>query len=547
MTHLLVIGLVVVGALRELGPAALVNGRWVAEHPRWAVVASVLPFVGLGVVQCVAAWRCGRLVDRRGSVRAVRAFERLSGWVRLATLLLHASAVLVFGWLDAVRGWVGDVVALDELLALVPAFGLLALTWATAAPMERRLREALLIRRLDEGLSIPPMPGALTWWWGTVRQQLFFPALPVLLIMGWAEAVGVVRDGLWAEADVRGGWRGPLVDGGAPPPGWASGMPGWVVDHEVVVYGSVVLQLAGVLLLLALMPLALRVLWDTVPLGAGGVRDGLERMCARYRVRVRDVLVWRTHGAMLNGAVVGMLPRLRYIVLTDALLETLSASQVEAVAAHELAHVRHRHIAWLACGLGGSAVFFGSLVSMAARVSGVGPVTEGWWPVALLLGVLGASVLVFGWVSRVFERQADLFAAQHMTRRLEGDGAGEVAASGAGVMAETLGVVSMVNGFPAERFTFRHGSIDGRRAALSSAVGEAIGFGGADRSARRVKRVLLVLLVLGVVLATAETMTEAASAEKGAGKDEAYSVSGQVFVGGGCGAAGLADSGWGPT
>ncbi|QKK09010.1 MAG: hypothetical protein HND58_13120 [Planctomycetota bacterium] len=121
-------------------------------------------------------------------------------------------------------------------------------------------------------------------------------------------------------------------------------MPGWVVDRDVIVYGSVGLQLLGVVALLAFLPLALRLLWDTVPLGPGGLRDGLVAMCGRYRVRVRNILVWRTHGAMINGAVVGLLPRLRYIVLTDALLETLSGAQVEAVA----------RTSWRTCGTGTS-------------------------------------------------------------------------------------------------------------------------------------------------------------------------------------------------
>ena len=517
MTHLLVIGLVVVGALREIGPPELVNGAWVEAHPGAALAAALLPFAGLALIQMVTAGLCGRALERRGSVRAVRVFESLSARVRVATLVLQASAVLLFGWLDAVRGWTGDLVAVDELVSLVPAFGVLALTWATAAPIERRMREALLIRRLDEGLSIPPMPRAWTWWWGTVRQQLLFPALPVLLIMGWAEAVGVARDGLWAEADVRGGWI-------ADPPAWAAGMPGWVLDRDVIVYGSVGLQLLGVVALLAFLPLALRLLWDTVPLGPGGLRDGLVAMCRRYRVRVRNILVWRTHGAMINGAVVGLLPRLRYIVLTDALLETLSSAQVEAVAAHELAHVRHRHIAWLACGLGSSAVFFGSAVSMGARLAGLGSVTEGWWPVGMLLVVLGSSVMVFGWVSRVFERQADLFAAQHLTRRLEGDGAGVVSEGGARVMAETLRAVSLINGFPADRFTFRHGSIDGRRAALMGSVGEPIGVGAADRKAKVAKRAVLALLVLGLALAVVESVAEASRGAETRRGTVAYSI-----------------------
>ena len=66
----------------------------------------------------------------------------------------------------------------------------------------------------------------------------------------------------------------------------------------------------------------------------------------------------------------------------------------------------------------------------------------------------------------------------------------------------------MINGFPADRFTFRHGSIEGRRARLREAVGEPIGRGRADRAARLVKLVVLAMGVLGVGLAVVETIAE---------------------------------------
>src|SRR5690606_21990725 len=120
----------------------------------------------------------------------------------------------------------------------------LLVSWAAAEPVERRVREALLIRRLDEGLSIPPMPRPLVWWWGTVKQQLLFAAVPVVLILGWSEAVGIVRDGLWEEMLARGPWHGE-------PPAWAAYAPDWLLDRAMLAYGSAVLQLAGVVVLLA--------------------------------------------------------------------------------------------------------------------------------------------------------------------------------------------------------------------------------------------------------------------------------------------------------
>lgn len=515
MTHLLVIALMVVAAVRELGPERLATAGWITAHPVGAVLAAVLPFVALAVFQCVAGWACVRRVDRRGDPRAIGTFERVSGWVRVATLPLHASAVLVFGWLDAVRGWVGDVVAVDELLAALPAVAVLLVTWATAEPVERRVREALLIRRLDEGLSIPPMPRAWDWWWGVVRQQLLFAALPVVAIMAWSEWVGIVRDGLWARADVVGGWP-------ADPPAWSGGAPAWLLNRDVIAYGSAGLQLAGVVGLLALLPIALRYLWDTRPLGPGTMRDGLLGMCAQYGVRVRGILVWRTHGAMVNGAVVGFLPRLRYIVLTDTLLESLPAEQVAAVAAHEIAHAKHRHIPWLAGSMVASGVCLGSAASLVARLAGWGAVTTGWTPVVVLGGVVAASLLIFGWASRRFEWQADVFGARHASRgaggwesRDSGHGAAgvddsnrlaTVSPGGAQAMAGALRAVAMINGFPADRFTFRHGSIDGRRRRLLEAVGESLVGGKADRAARRVKWTVLGLGVVGVALAVVETL-----------------------------------------
>ncbi len=521
----------VVAAVRELGPRRLVLADWIAAHPVGAVACALGPFAVLIAVQVLAGWLCSRRLDRRGGSRggsrgvggAIGAFERVSARVRVATLPLQVSAVMVFGWLDMVRGWVGDVVAVDEVLSVLPAVAVLLVSWASAEPVERRVREALLIRRLDEGLAVPPMPSAWTWWWGTVKGQLLFAALPVVSILSWSEAVGFVRAGLWERADAVGGWA-------ASPPGWSAMAPGWMLDRAVIAYGSAGLQLAGVVGLLALMPIALRYLWDTVPLGAGAMREGLLGLCAQYRVRVRGILVWRTHGAMVNGAVVGFLPRLRYIVLTDTLLESLPWSQVEAVAAHEVAHVRHRHIVWLAGSMVATGIFVGSLVTLAARGVGVGPVTEGggvggvgvgvggWGPVGVLVVVFGVGLMVFGWASRRFEWQADVFAAQHLSRGEEGETHGSesratesratVTAHGAGAMSEALLSVSMINGFPSDRFTFRHGSIDGRRQRLMEAVGEPLTGGKADRAARQVKLIVLALGVVGVGLAVVETIME---------------------------------------
>lgn len=539
MTHLLIIAILVMGSVRDIAPAPLLGAGWAIDHPGGALALSIGPFLALGFLQWSVGWRCLRRLDRTGEARWVARHERVSGLVRMALAPAQASAILVVGLLDLVRAEIGNPVLVDELLVALPPVAVLLVTWATAEPLERRMREALLIRRLDEGLDVPPMPRPWTWWVGVVRMQLLFAAAPILLILGWSEAVGKVRDALWAAG------------AGRPAPGWAARAPEWLLDIDLLTYGAGALQIGGVVVMLAFLPIALRVLWDTVPLEAGAMRDRLDRVCRMHRVRVRSILVWRTHGSMLNGAVIGFLPRIRYIILTDSLLATLPADQVEAVTAHEIAHVRHRHIPWLAASLLGSATLLASGASVLARATGVGEVTSGWLPVGVLGGAFLGAMLSFGWVSRRFERQADAFAAAHMAAVEQDDSGVSVPVltdAAAGVMSRALRAVSLVNGHPMDRFTWRHGSITGRRRALAAAVGTPLDRLPANRVAGRVKLVIACVLAGAVGLAAVESAL--ASGPTGSGSSGELGFGHGVFAPGssdGARAAGLpADRGpWG--
>ena len=63
-------------------------------------------------------------------------------------------------------------------------------------------------------------------------------------------------------------------------------------------------------------------------------------------MRYRDILVWHTHYNMGNAAVMGVVPQMRYVLLSDLLLERMDDEQIEAVFAHEIGHVVHRHMVW---------------------------------------------------------------------------------------------------------------------------------------------------------------------------------------------------------
>ena len=145
----------------------------------------------------------------------------------------------------------------------------------------------------------------------------------------------------------------------------------------------------------------------------GPLRQRLEAVCRRHNIRYRNVLLWRTDHNMGNAAVMGLIPQVRYILMSDLLLETMTDEQIEAVFAHEVGHIIHRHMLWFA-------VFFGTMMFALVGLSQpLDSLTQRFaspqaiWPsaVATLAAALGC-LTVFLFLSRKFERQADVFAAR---------------------------------------------------------------------------------------------------------------------------------------
>jgi STE24 endopeptidase len=423
-----------------------------------------------------------RRLDRTGRIVQARRADTVLLISRVVAGLFHAVAVLVLGWLDSVRSVLGDVPVADKLVAVAPALTVFVLGWWSMYPVERRLREAVLLREIEQGRTVYPSPSLGRYIIGGVRHQMGVVVVPLVLIMGWTELVetGAGRV-LGGGAGTHGNAAGPLSQTGT-----------------LLLVGA---QLLGVVAVFGLMPQVLRFMWDTVPLGPGELRDQLVDLCRSQGVRVRRFLVWRTHGAMVNGAVIGLFAPLRYILLTDALLDSLPRPQVEAVTAHEVGHLRRHHMVWLGLTL---------MTSVAAGAIGAGFAVQ-WWlgPAAMDgwigVGVTGASLLaglvVFGYVSRRFEWQADAFAAQHLSgvRHTRGAPRGAepvlITAESVGAMSDALATVADLNCVPREKFSWRHGSIATRQRRLAALVGVRADRLPIDRQAGRLKMAALVLLL----------------------------------------------------
>ena len=166
-------------------------------------------------------------------------------------------------------------------------------------------------------------------------------------------------------------------------------------------------------------PWMLKRIWITQPLPEGPLRTRLQSLCERTGLKCADILAWQTGGMVVNAAVMGLLRPLRYVLLSDALLESMSEKQIEAVFGHEAGHVRHHHIQFFLLFAVASMLVVSGLMEVLVRFTS-GP--DAWFQLSLTaVQIIGfATILclwatVFGFISRRFERQADLFGARTVT------------------------------------------------------------------------------------------------------------------------------------
>jgi Zn-dependent protease with chaperone function len=170
-------------------------------------------------------------------------------------------------------------------------------------------------------------------------------------------------------------------------------------------------------------PWLLRLFLGLKPLPAGTLRDHLTATARRLHFRFSDILVWDTRGAVANALVTGMLPVLRYVVLTDRIIADLEVDEIKAVFGHEVGHIKHHHMTLYSVFLLFSLIALGGVWALGVE-SADARFGERWpWLIGLLerhewfLLIVGAYVfLVFGILSRHCERQADLFGCNVSSR-----------------------------------------------------------------------------------------------------------------------------------
>lgn len=167
------------------------------------------------------------------------------------------------------------------------------------------------------------------------------------------------------------------------------------------------LLFVGVLLIL-LPPFIVR-LWKCMPLEQSELKSRLDNLCEKAHFQHAGFKTWGTMSESLTAAILGVLPKWRYILFTNRLLKELSPQAVEAVLAHEIGHSQRRHLLFYPLIILGMAVAMLLLSICCERP------LEAWWQLSPFSLFVAGGILfwlyfryIYGYFSRLFERQADL-------------------------------------------------------------------------------------------------------------------------------------------
>jgi STE24 endopeptidase len=365
--------------------ASTMNFRWPASRVGASDLGSALATLGLALIpvsiSLVLALRV--VISSKESPAQQRLaaswYSGWRGWVFYVNVVVCLAAIFVLGWGQVARNFGTNpktfrLYPFAELLVPLPYFVILGLNWVMYWLAERTLAK--------QRNSTGKFPSLVGFWMQQARQFALMVMLPILFTVS-----------------------NQTITRSLP-------------ETASQTWFQISLALAPFLFFI-LIPVLMRILlrWKTMP--DGPRRERFETTLKRMKISYANVLVMPTQGLMSNAFVIGLVPWTRYFVFTDAILDGMDDREIDAVLGHEIGHVRYVHMPLYLCFLMLSIFALSACLAMLAvalRANGP-PWLQPWlnsttMSFGLLICMGFYLFLVFGWLSRACERQADLFGAQ---------------------------------------------------------------------------------------------------------------------------------------
>jgi len=330
-------------------------------------------------------------------------------------LPLYVVALFVFGWPKIVVPLgIEGAVLVDQLIVLLPYF--LCLAGAVV--------EGIRLRRPFNMTERGPQPAGFADIRAQLSEQARHIAIAVMPMLGLSLALDSAQDTrLRLYFDNL-----PLLSG---------------------------LALVGVMAALSVTyPLLFRYGMGLKPLVAGApLRKRLEELAAHLDFECRDILVWPTRRPVLNAAIIGVMPRYRFVIFTQELCNRLTLDELCAVFAHEVGHGKRHHALFY---LMFSGVFLAVLLPASSLVGGfieerASSALDSSIITALLFYLPAFAfywIVLFSYISRRFELEADVFGV---------DTTGDAA-----MFIGTLEKVARIGRIERRTSALRHFSVAGR-------------------------------------------------------------------------------------
>ena len=153
-------------------------------------------------------------------------------------------------------------------------------------------------------------------------------------------------------------------------------------------------------------PIFLRKFWGCTKLKDEELLAKIQTLANNAGVKVRGIYLWSLGGKSIpNAAMVGFLPPFQYLFISHGLIHKLKDDEILGVVGHELGHLKKRHILFY---LLMSITLLGTLEPIIFAI-----LNNRIYTIVGLITLFFLYIrFIFGWFSRRFEREADLFSAE---------------------------------------------------------------------------------------------------------------------------------------